>query len=74
MMLCIFTTFTIIILSFQIERHIRESVEQGAKVVHGGKRHKLGGNYFEPTVLTDVTSEMPVSQEETFGPVAPLLK
>ena len=49
-------------------------MELGAKVVCGGKRHRLGGSFFELTVLRDVTNEMPISQEETFGPVAPLLR
>jgi len=44
----------------------------GAKVVVGGKRHPLGGRFFEPTVLTDVTPAMAIAREETFGPVAPL--
>ena len=59
----------------KVERHIKESVEQGARVVCGGNRlDGLGGTFFEPTVLAEVTNEMPVSQEETFGPVAPLLR
>ncbi|XP_028398102.1 succinate-semialdehyde dehydrogenase, mitochondrial-like [Dendronephthya gigantea] len=59
----------------KVERHIKESVEQGAKVICGGNRlNELGGTFFEPTILTDVTNEMPVSREETFGPIAPLLK
>jgi succinate-semialdehyde dehydrogenase/glutarate-semialdehyde dehydrogenase len=49
-------------------------VSKGAKVVTGGHRHALGGTFFEPTVLRDVTSSMLVAREETFGPVAPLFK
>ena len=56
-------------------RRIRISVtEKGARVIVGGKRHALGGRFFEPTVLTGVTSEMAVAREETFGPVAPLFR
>ena len=59
----------------KVERHIKDSVNQGARVICGGNRlGKLGGTFFEPTVLTDVTNEMPVCREETFGPVAPLLR
>jgi succinate-semialdehyde dehydrogenase / glutarate-semialdehyde dehydrogenase len=52
--------------------HITDAVGKGAKVLTGGKRHKLGGGFFEPTVLVGVTSTMKVAREETFGPVAPL--
>ena len=47
---------------------------KGAKVAFGGKRHALGGTFFEPTVLTDVTPNMAVAREETFGPIAPLFR
>ncbi|MDH3412263.1 MAG: aldehyde dehydrogenase family protein, partial [Gammaproteobacteria bacterium] len=47
---------------------------KGAKVIAGGKRHKLGGTFFEPTVLADVTTDMLVTNDETFGPVAPLFR
>jgi succinate-semialdehyde dehydrogenase/glutarate-semialdehyde dehydrogenase len=53
---------------------VRDAVEKGASVVTGGKRHALGGTFYEPTVLTGVTSEMMVAREETFGPVAPLFR
>ncbi len=56
------------------EAHIRDAVAQGARVLCGGKRHALGGNFFQPTVLADVTAEMRVCREETFGPVAPILR
>jgi hypothetical protein len=49
-------------------------VKKGAKVVAGGKRVALGGTFFEPTVLTDVTTDMVITKEETFGPVAPLYR
>ena len=59
----------------KVERHIKDCVNQGARVICGGNRlDELGGTFFEPTVLTGVTNEMPVSREETFGPVAPLLR
>jgi succinate-semialdehyde dehydrogenase / glutarate-semialdehyde dehydrogenase len=56
----------------KVEAHIDDAVAQGARVVTGGKRHALGHSFFEPTVLTGVTSAMRVAKEETFGPVAPL--
>jgi succinate-semialdehyde dehydrogenase/glutarate-semialdehyde dehydrogenase len=58
----------------KIEEHIADAVKKGAKVVLGGKRHALGGSFFEPTVITGVTPEMMVAREETFGPLAPLFK
>jgi succinate-semialdehyde dehydrogenase/glutarate-semialdehyde dehydrogenase len=58
----------------KIEEHIGDAVSKGAKIKLGGKRHALGGTFFEPTILTDVTSRMLVAREETFGPVAPLFK
>lgn len=58
----------------KVESHVEDAVSKGAKVLIGGKRHDKGGTYFEPTVLTNVTSEMKVSNEETFGPLAPLFK
>jgi succinate-semialdehyde dehydrogenase/glutarate-semialdehyde dehydrogenase len=59
----------------KVEQYIEKSVEQGAQVIFGGNRlAELGGTFFAPTVLVDVTNAMPVSQEETFGPVAPLLR
>ena len=58
----------------KVEEHVADATAKGAKVMLGGKRHALGGLFFEPTVLTDVTREMKVSREETFGPVAPLYR
>jgi succinate-semialdehyde dehydrogenase/glutarate-semialdehyde dehydrogenase len=58
----------------KVEDHIGDAVKKGAKVVVGGKRHKLGGSFFEPTVLTEVNTQMKVTREETFGPVAPLFR
>jgi succinate-semialdehyde dehydrogenase/glutarate-semialdehyde dehydrogenase len=58
----------------KVREHIEDAVKKGAKVVAGGKPHSLGGNFFEPTILRDVTTDMLVTREETFGPVAPLFK
>ncbi|MEP7313965.1 MAG: NADP-dependent succinate-semialdehyde dehydrogenase [Pseudomonadota bacterium] len=58
----------------KVEEHIRDATAKGAKLVLGGKRHALGGSFFEPTVLTGVTSAMLVAREETFGPLAPLFR
>lgn len=58
----------------KVEHHIRDATSKGAKVLLGGKRHELGGRFFEPTILTGVTPEMEISREETFGPVAPLFR
>ena len=58
----------------KVEEHIADATAKGAKVISGGKPHALGGNFFEPTILTGVTDQMVVTNEETFGPVAPLFK
>ena len=58
----------------KVEEHIADAIAKGARVALGGKRHALGGTFFEPTILTGVTTEMKVAREETFGPVAPLFK
>jgi succinate-semialdehyde dehydrogenase/glutarate-semialdehyde dehydrogenase len=58
----------------KVEEHISDALEKGAKILTGGKRHELGGLFFEPTVITGVTSDMMVTNDETFGPVAPLFK
>ena len=58
----------------KVQEHIADATAKGAKVILGGKAHDLGGNFFQPTVLTGVTDEMIVTNEETFGPVAPLFK
>jgi len=58
----------------KVEDHIRDALEKGARIIAGGKRHTLGGTFFEPTILADVTSSMKVAREETFGPVAPLFR
>lgn len=58
----------------KVEEHIADALAGGARVVTGGKRHQLGGSFFEPTVLADVAPGMLVAREETFGPVAPLFR
>jgi succinate-semialdehyde dehydrogenase/glutarate-semialdehyde dehydrogenase len=58
----------------KVEAHIADAVKRGTKVVTGGKRAAQGGSFFEPTVLTDVTTDMVITKEETFGPVAPLYR
>ncbi|MEX2202371.1 MAG: aldehyde dehydrogenase family protein, partial [Dongiaceae bacterium] len=58
----------------KVEEHVADAVGKGARVVVGGKRHDLGGTFYQPTVLADVTNKMAVAREETFGPVAPLFR
>ena len=58
----------------KVEEHIADILTKGGTVVTGGKRHALGGSFFEPTIVTGVTQDMLVSQEETFGPLAPLFR
>src|SRR5262249_44744206 len=58
----------------KVEAHIADAVAQGARVLAGGQRHHLGGNFFQPTVLADVKAGMKVAGEETFGPLAPLFR
>lgn len=58
----------------KVEEHIKDAVSKGGKVLTGGKRHALGGSFFQPTIVTGVTQDMMVAQEETFGPMAPLFK
>jgi succinate-semialdehyde dehydrogenase/glutarate-semialdehyde dehydrogenase len=58
----------------KVERHIADALGKGAKLVLGGHRHSLGGTFFEPTILADVTTGMAMAGEETFGPVAPLFR
>jgi succinate-semialdehyde dehydrogenase/glutarate-semialdehyde dehydrogenase len=57
----------------KVERHVADALSKGAKLVAGGKRSSLGGTFYEPTILTDVTSDMLITYEETFGPVAPII-
>ncbi|MDP2880547.1 MAG: NAD-dependent succinate-semialdehyde dehydrogenase [Azonexus sp.] len=58
----------------KVEAHVADALAKGARVLCGGARHERGGNFFQPTVLADVTTAMQVAREETFGPVAPLFK
>lgn len=58
----------------KVEEHIADATAKGAKVMTGGARHARGGSFFEPTILTGVTQDMAVANEETFGPMAPLFR
>ena len=58
----------------KVEEHIADALKRGAAVVTGGKRHDLGGSFFQPTVVTNVPADAMVSTEETFGPLAPLFR
>ena len=58
----------------KVEEHIADAVAKGGRIVTGGKRHALGGSFFQPTIITGITQDMLVAQEETFGPMAPLFR
>jgi succinate-semialdehyde dehydrogenase/glutarate-semialdehyde dehydrogenase len=58
----------------KVEEHIADATAKGGRVVIGGSRHALGGTFFEPTVIADVTTDMMVAREETFGPLAPIFR
>ncbi len=58
----------------KVEEHVTDAVAKGARVITGGRRHDLGGMFYEPTILCDVTTDMLVTSEETFGPLAPLYR
>jgi succinate-semialdehyde dehydrogenase/glutarate-semialdehyde dehydrogenase len=58
----------------KVEEHIADAVARGARIILGGHRHELGGTFFQPTILADVTGDMAVAREETFGPLAPLFR
>jgi succinate-semialdehyde dehydrogenase/glutarate-semialdehyde dehydrogenase len=58
----------------KVEEHLQDATSKGARVLAGGARHTLGGSFFQPTVLADVSPEMKVAREETFGPLAPLFR
>ncbi|MDO8773011.1 MAG: NAD-dependent succinate-semialdehyde dehydrogenase [Burkholderiaceae bacterium] len=58
----------------KVEEHVADALAHGARLLHGGRRHALGGNFFEPTVLADATPVMRIAHEETFGPVMPLFR
>lgn len=54
----------------KVEDHVKDALEKGGRLMEGGERHKLGGNFFQPTVIADANDDMKVAQEETFGPLA----
>ena len=58
----------------KVEEHVQDAVQMGAKVAIGGSKHSLGMNFYQPTILTDVTPQAKITYEETFGPVAPVYK
>jgi succinate-semialdehyde dehydrogenase/glutarate-semialdehyde dehydrogenase len=58
----------------KVEQHVADAVSKGAQIAHGGKRHALGGTFYQPTVITHVKPDMLMAREETFGPVAPLFR
>ncbi len=58
----------------KVEEHVADALAKGARLVSGGRRHALGGQFYEPTILADVTTDMKVAVEETFGPVAPVFR
>jgi succinate-semialdehyde dehydrogenase/glutarate-semialdehyde dehydrogenase len=58
----------------KVEEHVADALAKGARALTGGRRHALGRTFYEPTVLADVTTQMKVAREETFGPVAPLFR
>jgi succinate-semialdehyde dehydrogenase/glutarate-semialdehyde dehydrogenase len=58
----------------KVEEHVADALAKGARLITGGARHALGGSFFQPTVLADVTQDMQVASEETFGPLAPLFR
>ena len=57
----------------KVERHVADALTKGAKLVIGGKRAAQGGSFYEPTILANVTNDMLITYEETFGPVAPII-
>jgi succinate-semialdehyde dehydrogenase/glutarate-semialdehyde dehydrogenase len=58
----------------KVQRHVEDAVSRGARITVGGKRHSLGGTFFQPTVMADVTPDMCIMKEETFGPVAGIVR
>ncbi|OUS32464.1 succinate-semialdehyde dehydrogenase (NADP(+)) ['Osedax' symbiont bacterium Rs2_46_30_T18] len=58
----------------KVEQHLADALHKGANLISGGKRNPIGSNFFNPTLITDVTSEMTVAREETFGPLAPIFR
>ena len=58
----------------KVEAHLADALEKGARLVTGGQRHALGGTFYEPTIIADATQDMQVTREETFGPLAPVIR
>jgi len=58
----------------KVEEHVADARAKGGRIVHGGGRHSLGGNFFQPTIITEASPDMLLAHEETFGPVAPLFR
>ncbi|MDN2698420.1 MULTISPECIES: NADP-dependent succinate-semialdehyde dehydrogenase [unclassified Janthinobacterium] len=58
----------------KVEEHVADALAKGGRLLAGGKRHALGNGFFEPTIIADVTNDMRVATEETFGPLAPLFR
>jgi succinate-semialdehyde dehydrogenase/glutarate-semialdehyde dehydrogenase len=58
----------------KVEQHVADALSKGGRLLTGGKRHELGHSFFQPTVIADITNEMMVATEETFGPLAPLFR
>jgi succinate-semialdehyde dehydrogenase/glutarate-semialdehyde dehydrogenase len=58
----------------KIEEHVKDAIAKGGRLVTGGKRHALGHSFYEPTIVADATQDMLVAHEETFGPLAPIIK
>ncbi len=58
----------------KVEEHIKDALEKGGKLLAGGKRHALGGTFFEPTIIADASADMLCASEETFGPMAPIFR
>jgi succinate-semialdehyde dehydrogenase/glutarate-semialdehyde dehydrogenase len=58
----------------KVEEHVADAIAKGGTIAHGGRRHALGGTFYEPTVVTNVKPNMLMAREETFGPVAPLFR
>ncbi len=58
----------------KVREHIEDAVSHGGRILVGGKPHELGGTFFQPTIIADVTPDMKVAREETFGPLAPLFR
>jgi len=58
----------------KVEKHLADALEKGAQLVTGGRRHALGGTFFEPTIISHASPQMKVAHEETFGPLAPVFQ